>query len=224
MRRARGFTLLELMTVVAIVGILAAASIVTFNSASRTANLASATYDLVVRLSGLRSQAMSNGFDHLLVFVDAPGGDASQCRWSNSTGCARYYILSKPGPDWSISTFDPASPAGAGTATAEIVDEQPLPRNAHLNAADSSFPTLPAPFTAVSTHDADLVASCAGGRACFAVRFTARGQVEPERVAPGTVAKAGFAFVLAGEAAGSGTERRRILVSFPGGIVRSASL
>jgi prepilin-type N-terminal cleavage/methylation domain-containing protein len=221
MRRPRGFTLIELTIVVAVVGILATAAIVSFRAGSRNANLSSATYELAMRISGMRTAAIGAGRDRLLVFVDAPGSDSSTCYSSLAASCTRYFVLSNPGTGWSLATFNPATPAGSGTATAELVQSEALPRGVHLDFR-AGRPALPAPFDGIAFDDADLLGTC-GSRSCFAVRFTARGEVLPEYAGAARPTKAGHAFVLGttlGDDPALG-ERRALLVSFPAGITKT---
>lgn len=219
MRRVRGFTLIELAIVLAVVGILATAATFSFRAGSRNANLSRATYELAMRFAGMRPAAIAAGRDRLLVFVDAPGGDSSACYTSASSGCTRYFVLTNPGPTWALSTFDPAAPAGSGTATAELVRSEALPRGVRLDFR-AGRPALPAPFDGVAFDDADLLGTC-GGRSCFAVRFTARGEVVPEYAGTTRPAKAGHAFVLGTKLGDEGLERRALLVSFPAGITKT---
>jgi prepilin-type N-terminal cleavage/methylation domain-containing protein len=220
MRRDHGFTLIEMVIVVAMVGILAAIGVVTFRAASRNADLSSATYDLAIRLTGLRMRALSEGSDQLFVFVDAPGSDAQYCSPSNSTRCARYFVLSSPAPDWSITTFQASDPTTGGKA--QYVDMQLLPKGAHLDIVTTP-PSIPPPFDGVSIHDPDLLTQC-GGNWCFALRFTSRGEVRPE-YASGSTPKSGYAFVLGSDltsdTASNGADRRLVVVAFPGGIVKT---
>jgi prepilin-type N-terminal cleavage/methylation domain-containing protein len=220
MRRARGFTLVEIAIVLVVVGILATAAAVSFRAGSRNANLSSATYELAMRIAGLRPAAIAEGRDRLLVFVDAPGGDASGCTGGDSSPCTRFFVLSNPSPGWSLATFNPATPVGSGTATADLVQSAALPRGVNLDFR-SGRPTIPAPFDGIVYDDADLVGTC-GGRSCFAVRFTARGEVLPEYAGATRPTKAGHAFVLGTRLdADPGLERRALLVSFPAGITKT---
>lgn len=217
MRRPRGFTLIEIVIVLSVVAIVAAAGVMAYTSATRNAQLTGAAHELAVRLTGLKARALSEGRDLLLVFADAPGGDASSCGWNNSTACARYFILGGPAPTWLLSDFDPASPTDDVEA---IVEQQLLPKGAHLDFVVTP-PAIKPPFNTVVVHDPDLTAVCAGGRACFALRFTARGDVRAEFAAGAPMAKPGYAFLLASELETRAAARRGVLVSFPSGIVRS---
>lgn len=217
MRRARGFTLIEMVIVLAVVGILAAVGAVAMRYGSRNANLSSATYDLVVRLGGLRATAMSEGKDYLVVFADAPSSDGTKCGFFAPSKCARYVVLANPTAAWTLASFNPASPA----ANAEIVRTENLPRGVHLDLG-STF-TAPAPFSALAVHDSDLKVSCGSSQTCFALRFTRLGSVEPEYAGATKPAKVGFGFVLGTDLSGGGGDRRGVAVAFPSGIVKTVT-
>jgi prepilin-type N-terminal cleavage/methylation domain-containing protein len=218
MRRSRGFTLIEIVIVLSVAAVLAVAGMVGYRAATRNAKLSGAANELAVRMAGLKFRAMSEGADVLLVFADAPGGDASGCGMGSSAACARYFVLQRPDPAWALADFDPDDP----TAGAELVTEQLFPRGAHLTFPDVA-PIMDAPFSGVMLHDDELTGTCAGDRRCFAIRYTARGDVRPEFASGTPYPKAGYAFVLGGDpATASGAdERRGLLVSFPAGILRT---
>ena len=217
MNRRAGFTLIELVIVVAVIAILATVAIVGARAAGRNANLSSAAHGLAIQIPFLRSSAMSEGRDYLLVFVDAPGSDASQCGWFASAACSKYFVLAAPTAAWSLAAFDQNAP---GT-NADFVSREVMPKGVHLDVASSFVP--PAPFGGVVVHDADLIAPCAGSPSCFAIRFTQRGEVRPEYAGGLRPRKVGYAFVLGTDvrAETNAADRRGILVSFPGGIVKA---
>lgn len=221
MTRARGFTLIETVVVVAVIGIVAAIVVASSRAAARNGNLASAGQELRTRLGGLRATAMAEGSEHALVVVDAPGSDASGCGFWDTASCARYFVLRDLSPGWSLDDFDPAAPGGSGTSTASVLAIELLPRGVHLDAA-AVPPARPAPFTGIAVHDPELMGKC-GDRACVAVRFTARGRVEAAPVVPTPGAKLGVAFVLGTDltAETTGAVRQELLVTFPAGIVKS---
>lgn len=61
-RRAGGFTLLEVMIVVAILGVLTALSVVTFDALGKRGALQNASFDLQNAMSSARTRAMSRGY------------------------------------------------------------------------------------------------------------------------------------------------------------------
>ncbi len=220
-RDTRGFTLLEMMIVVAIVGVLAALGYGLARAATRNVYLAQAASELALRATGLRSVALGDGKDYLLVVVDAPGNDASGCTWLNTSGCARYFVLYSPQAGWSLNAFDPATPGAA----ASVADIFYLPRGARFYVA-GSYASPPPPFANVTAFDARFYGTCAGGRSqkCLAIHYSMSGRVYAEQPAGGSPPTApGLAFVLASDAEleGNGGDHRGVLVGFPTGVVKT---
>ncbi len=212
MRAKRGFTLLELMVVLAVTAIAAALVVWQGRSARQAATLAGAAYDISLRISGLKARALANGRDYLFIVVDAE--NAAACEQQQSM-CVRVVILKNPDSTFSVSGFDP----DASISGAELDDRYDLPKNSLLDLASTWRP--PPPFAAVVAWPGGT--TCAGGRACFALRFKQNGQVAAELPSPPASA-AGFAFVLKPSTKPSGAaENRGIFVSFPTGIVKTAA-
>lgn len=217
MARTRGFTLIELVVVVAVAAVLATVTAIGLRYGTRNANLSTATYDFVVRLGGIRANAMADGKDYLLVFADAPSSDATGCAWYNDGACTRYFVLANPTAAWSLATFDPAHPAN----NAELVRSESFPRGVHLDLGATFTP--PPPFSSIVVNDSDLRVSCGSAQTCFAIRFDRRGQVDPEFATSTTTTKAGFGFVLGTDLSGGGGHRQGLSVAFPSGIVKTVT-
>ena len=217
MRRTRGVTLIELMVVIALMGIIAAIAFSYSRTGFANASLGSAVHDLAIRLQGLRARAMAESQDYLVVVVDAPSNDATRCGFGHLDRCTAYHVLKKPASDWSLSSFDPTSPYDKAVAD----DTVQLPRGVRfdLSATGQAAKT---PFSAIKVFDSALVATRGSTQRCVAVRFKANGEVVAER-ASGSGAPPGLAFTLGSDMTGTTKtgERRTIMVSWPIGIVKS---
>lgn len=210
-RKARqaGFTLIELMLIVAIIAALAAMGIATTRWVTRNASVDAAGDDLVVRLAGLQGASLSDGRDRIFVFVDRGAGSAGPS--------ARTFVLTGPATGWKLSDFDSNQPALQVAESSEVE----LPRRARL--LNRTAVAAPAPLQAANLYDAGMLTTC-GGVSCFALRFTGDGEVNGEAPDGGNPGMAGFGFVIGDvEDGGSdaGAKRRGVIVGFPTGVVKS---
>jgi prepilin-type N-terminal cleavage/methylation domain-containing protein len=220
MRANRGFTLLELMVVVAVAAILAGLVVWQGRSARQGADLAGGAYALAIRIGELKGRALADGREYVLVVADSP--DPNGCQHQR-TRCGRIVVLRNPVDGFSIAGFDPEPPI-AGAEWFDDGGDEFLPRNSRFDfGAIASAWRPPAPFAAVLAWDGAIRATCAGGQDCFGLRFRPDGEILP--LFPGAEAqRAGFAFVLGPvDPPSAAAERRGIFVSFPTGIVKTAA-
>src|SRR5438477_7811177 len=96
MRPLRGFSLLEFMTAVGIVGILAGLSAIALTRLRARGNFASASGDFVSGLRVARAESFSRG-DNTVVIVDVVNG--------------RWWSVEDVNGDFDLTTFDPNAPA-----------------------------------------------------------------------------------------------------------------
>jgi len=218
MKRDRGFTLIEAAVVMAIIAILAVVAGSGLRAARGNATVGSTAFDLVLRLQGLRQQALIEQKRLVAVLVNPEGGTSTACGVLNPTKCLRLYVLSEPTAAWTLGTFDPSSPG----ANASVRDNDALATGIALD-VDAAGTAAAAPFTEVRQLAGAVTASCSGERTCVAIQFDPTGEVRPEYVGSDRPSLQGIAFGLKSDVAGPGADRQAVLVSFPTGIVKSFS-
>lgn len=223
MKRPVGFTLIELAIVLAVIAALALVAGATFRSARGNSGTASAAFDLTIRLQGLRTKALAEQKEYVLVLMNPEGNDASRCGTVSPRRCLRWFLLSAPASAWTLGAFSAADPA----TNASMEDSGSFDRGVVID-VDSAGLAGPAPFDTISLFDPSIRGDCQDedGKTCrcVAVRYKPTGEVAPVLVATPTSTQTGMAFGLV---AGSRDERtgadthRAVLVSAPTGLVKT---
>lgn len=211
-RGRRGFTLIELAIVVAVVAALAAVAGSRFVAAQRNAGSATAAFDLGMRLQALKTQALNEQQDIVAVLVNADDLTGAGCGLMAQASCVRLFVL-QPQAGWTLTGFDPATPA----TEAQVEDVITLPRWQAFDLAAAGT-AADAPFDQVKVFDPAVTLA---GR--IAVRFGASGEVAPEYATSARPRLAGISLALATSAESGAGSRRRLVVSFPTGIVKVAT-
>lgn len=171
MRNHRGFTLIEMLTVMGILGILMGITILGLRGMKDRGNFASATGDVVTAIRECRAQAYGTGSTTVFV-VDTVGS-----RWWSLNDAANSF-------DLTLAAFNPASPAPTGGS---IIDMNTLPNGVSFSGATNGYGSiLPAPYVGVPSYSGSAsvpnfpyCSFClkAGTNAGFgAIRFTATGR------------------------------------------------
>jgi len=146
-RRARGYTLIEVMIVVALVGILAAASVSYIGGFRRRVSLQSMVHELDALMGEARLRAIEDGRDVAVLFF--PPAGARQGRVvvyeDGGVGATSFFDAGAP---VNFGNLNPLAPvAGAGST---VVDALDMP--AGVNIGLSNRAALPAPLDAIPVN------------------------------------------------------------------------
>jgi prepilin-type N-terminal cleavage/methylation domain-containing protein len=175
MRDDRGFTLIEMLTVMAIIGVLMGITILGLRGMKSRGNFASGTNDVVTAIRECRAQAYGTGATTVFV-VDTAGS-----RWWSLNDAANSF-------DLTLATFNPASPTPTGGS---VIDMNTLPNGVTFNGATAGYgKDLPAPYVGVPSWSSPTLTQAGvpnfnycsfclktGTNAGFgAIRFTATGR------------------------------------------------
>lgn len=204
--KARGFTLLELMVVVAVIGILAAVAYATSRAMSRNARLDGAMEEVVVTFASQRAEALGRQQDVVAVLMDRVPGKHP----------VRLFLLYAPTAAWSLEKFDPEK------ASAEVANAERQEFPDQLQLLPKVAPAAPRPYQTVKFFDSTMTTTC-DGVTCFAVRYLSDGTVRGDTPEGKDAGLAGFGFVLGTDLEGevAAAKRRALLLGFPTGVFRS---
>ena len=213
LRAQKGFTLIELMIVVAIIAVLAGMMISLMPNATRRARLNGSTMDVMTQLMAARQQAQARGRDVVVAIVQ--GANVAQCVGGMAdTNCVRYVVFEDTDSTFSnttVATFDPASPSADGGL--KVIEQGTLDRFVAMGLGDLTYTAPAAPYASLPAPDAGGCSFCAvAGRGY--VRFTADGTAFVET--PASAAGATLFFTTGGQ-----KETRGIAVTMPTGQVTS---
>jgi prepilin-type N-terminal cleavage/methylation domain-containing protein len=171
-RRPGGFTLIELMVVVAIVGIVAALAAMSFNQSQPRARLVSVAADIEGELRMARQKALASGRDVLvLVYGNQVTGSGTGRVLAYYDGASGFADGTAAAPNPTLCTFNPITLATQ--APNDILDQLDLP-NRVVVGAPGIMPAFEYPDTLVPPP-ATGCSFCGAGNS-GAIRFDARGR------------------------------------------------
>jgi prepilin-type N-terminal cleavage/methylation domain-containing protein len=211
MRRARGFTLIEMTVVIVILGILVMVGYPSLRRVRPRANLAGTAAELSALLSNARQNALATGnFTVVMVFpntANKAGGTGRVVVYQDPTFA---FLSAASTPNF--GTWDATKDSQA--ASSALIGSLNLPRGITFGFGDATAPTLAAPY-AVTAAGCNFCSTGAGRRG--AIVFDARGRARFYRgndarvddVPVGTLAltsypeSSGYRLVLVAPATGS---------------------
>lgn len=220
----RGFTMIEMMVVIAIIAVIAALATASIIRSRPRANLAGAAVDLQALLHGARQQALAAGDD--VVVMVFPG----YVGVGDSVGRVVVYrdgnhTLFDDAAAVNFDDYAPATPAA--DSRSEVLETLDLPPAVRIGPANGMGATavLPAPFAAIPVNlDCTFCAGTGAGRR-GAVLFDSRGRATfyAANGAPLTVAGGSLSLTIPGLAAGAANQVRTLAVSASTGAVRAVT-
>jgi prepilin-type N-terminal cleavage/methylation domain-containing protein len=171
----RGVTMIELMVVVSIIGIVAAASAISMQRGRPRASLSGAAVELRSVMTLARSRALMSGANVVVMFFPNYSGI------KNSTGRVVVYQDAAfdfflPGSAVHFGGYNPATPAAGPKG--EVIATIDLPNGVVVGPATGmgSTATLPAPFTTLPVNQDCTFCLGAGAARRGAVVFNSRGR------------------------------------------------
>src|SRR6266404_6167988 len=139
MKRAPGFTMVEVMTAVGIIAVLAAMSVMALNKLKSRGNFASGSGDFLATLRTARAEAFGRG-NPTVVIVDAQAG--------------RWWAVEDVDGNFSLASFNPATPAPSPD---RLIYQGQLPNGTSFGPPDGWAAALPAPYSGVPTGFTNIV-------------------------------------------------------------------
>ena len=144
MRPHTGFTLVEMLTVMALVGILAGLSAVALTKLKARGNYASATGDFVATLRTARAESFARG-DNTVVVVDTQNG--------------LWWAVEDVNGDFSLASFNPSSPAPSPD---RLIYSGTLPADTSFGPLGGFGQALAPPFSGIPTGFVNIVLADGG--------------------------------------------------------------
>lgn len=210
----RGFTLIELALIVAVMAVIAALAIGTMNRTTPRTRLSGAMMELVARIEAAKHTAVVTSRDVHLVMIQ--GTDPAQCtEHAEDARCTRLFLIEDRPPRFDLATFDPANPTAQGDVVVGGVTA--FGRQVRFGRpADYVNPTYVAPFRAIPALSGGTSEMQRGCPTCLnatrgMLTFTGDGRLRlPDRTLAGTTLLLTI---------GSAAETRGLVVTAPTGVV-----
>lgn len=156
-RRSRGFTLLEVLTALAIVGVMASLSIYAMSGLKKRGTFVSATGDLIEGLRLTRAEAF---------------GRQAPCVFVVDTVNGQWWSIADLDNNFAIGTFNPATPNPAPDV---LLASGTLPSGVTFGPSTGYGATLPTPYAGVAANSACTFCVTAGGNTYGSITFYGAG-------------------------------------------------
>ncbi len=140
----RGFTLIEMMTAIGIVGILAGLSAIALTKLKTRGNFASGSGDFVATLRTARAEAFARG-DNTVVVIDSNGG--------------RWWAIEDIAGNFDLTAFDPNNPAPSPD---RLIYSSTLPTGTSFGPANGPGQALAAPYSGIPTGYLNIILADGG--------------------------------------------------------------